>query len=66
MADDPTAAAPAAPASEPAPPESRLWAAIKRWRDTQIAGGPIARATECWNHLEATLEHLATSILREF
>ncbi len=60
MADDLQDAPPAAPDLE-----ARLWAAIHAWRDTRIAGGPIARATECWNHLEAALADLGQSILKE-
>ena len=62
MADD-TPAAPA-PASEPAL-ETRIEAAIRAWRDQVIAGGPIARATECWNHLEQSLQHLTAAIIKE-
>ena len=62
MAED----APPAPAQPAAPDlEARLWAAIRGWRDARIAGGPIARATECWNHLESALADLAQSILKE-
>lgn len=72
MADDPidaaNAAAPPSPGSpaDATSPESRLWAALREWRDAHIAGGPIARSTECWNHLEASLRRLAASILKEF
>ena len=56
----------AQPAVAPAPDlEARLWAAVCAWRDAHIAGGPIARATECWNHLEAALGRLVASILKE-
>lgn len=70
MADELTGPAIAAPAPEPTPAaqpdlEQRIAAAIRAWRDDLIAGGPIARATECWNHLEAALAHLAKSILKE-
>jgi hypothetical protein len=63
MADDPAAPT----ASEPAPEnlEARLWAAISHWRDAHVTGGPIARVTECWNHLQGALEHLTSSILKE-
>ena len=64
MADD-TPAAPA-PAPTPAPSlEARIEAAIRAWRDQVIAGGPIARATECWNHLEQSLQHLTAAIIKE-
>ncbi len=69
MADD-TPAAPA-PASEPAPDtpaptlETRIDAAIRVWRDTLIAGGPIARVTDCWNHLEQSLQALTAAIIKE-
>jgi hypothetical protein len=69
MADETTAAASAASTATPASPapdlEARVVAAIRKWRDELIANGPIARATECWNHLEAALAHLAASILKE-
>jgi len=68
MADDtPAASAPApTPASQPAPAlEARIEAAIRAWRDELIAGGPIARVTECWNHLEQCLAHLTASIMKE-
>jgi hypothetical protein len=67
MADDSPEAAAAPPA--PAPVESlegRIAAAIARWRDAHIAGGPIARATDCWNQLQAALAHLAASLTKEF
>ena len=70
MADDQPGAASAAP-PEPASAaqapdlEARVWAAIQAWRAAHIAGGPIARVTACWNHLEATLGHLAQAILKE-
>jgi hypothetical protein len=64
MADD-TPAAPA-PASPPAPSlESRIETAIRAWRDEVIAGGPIARVTECWNHLEQSLQSLTAAIIKE-
>jgi hypothetical protein len=64
MADD-TPAAPA-PTSTPAPTlEARIESAIRAWRDELIAGGPIARITECWNHLEQSLQHLAAAIMKE-
>jgi len=64
MADD-TPAAPA-PASAPAPSlESRIESAIRAWRDEVIAGGPIARVTECWNHLEQSLQPLTAAIMKE-
>jgi hypothetical protein len=69
MADDLTDAAPAAPPPALAPehqePEARLWAAIQAWRASHITGGPIARATDCWNHLETSLGGLVQSILKE-
>jgi hypothetical protein len=61
MADNPLGA----PSSDAETPEARLWAAIRTWRDAHIAGGPIARATECWNHLEASLQSLTAAILKE-
>jgi len=64
MADD-TAPAPA-PAPTPASTlEARIEAAIRAWRDELIAGGPIARVTECWNHLEQCLQHLTAAIMKE-
>ena len=63
MADD-TPAAPT-PASAPTSLEARIEAAIRAWRDEVIAGGPIARATECWNHLEQSLQHLTAAIIKE-
>jgi len=64
MADDTPAAS--APASEPAPTlEARIEAAIRAWRDALIAGGPIARVTECWNHLEQTIQPLVAAIMKE-
>ena len=63
--DDPqTPAAP--PAADPRPDlEQRILAAILAWRDRHIAGGPIARAVECWNHLDEALQHLAADIAKE-
>ena len=62
MADD----APAAPEPASAPSlEARIESAIRAWRDAVIAGGPIARATECWNHLEQSLQHLTAAIMKE-
>ncbi len=64
MADDTPAAS--APAGAPAPTlETRIEAAIHAWRDDLIAGGPIARAVECWNHLEQSLQPLIAAILKE-
>ena len=66
MADDHADAAPAAPQAPACPDlETRLWAAIRAWRDIHIAAGPIARATDCWNHLDAALTGLVQSILKE-
>ena len=71
MADDINAEADAFAPLRPAPPpdphslEARLWAAIRDWRDSLIAGGPIARTTDCWNHLQDALQPLAASILKE-
>ena len=69
MADEPAPAPAAEPSPTPAAPppdlEARIAAAIRTWRDELIANGPIARATECWNHLEAALGKLAASILKE-
>ena len=66
MADD----TPAAPAPVSAPEsaqslEARIDSAIRAWRDDLIAGGPIARVTECWNHLEQCLAHLTAAIIKE-
>jgi len=59
MADD-------TPASESAPTlEARIETAIRAWRDDLIAGGPIARVTECWNHLEQSLQPLIAAIMKE-
>jgi len=53
-------------ASDPAPSlEARIETAIRAWRDEVIAGGPIARVTECWNHLEQSLQHLTAAIIKE-
>ncbi len=38
---------------------------IRNWRDAHIANGPIARDVASWNHLNAALDHLATSLLKE-
>ena len=68
MADDtPAAPQPASTAVPTSAPtlEARITAAIRTWRDEVIAGGPIARATECWNHLEQSLQHLASAIMKE-
>jgi hypothetical protein len=60
---------PAEPLPTPASPaddqRARIIAAIRRWRDEAIANGPIARATACWNHLDAALEPLAAAICKE-
>jgi hypothetical protein len=58
---------PPAPAAAPARPdlEQRILAAILGWRDRHIAGGPIGRAVECWNHLDEALTHLVADIAKE-
>ena len=66
MADDtPLAPAPAPTSTPELTLESRIDSAIRAWRDELIAGGPIARVTECWNHLEQCLAHLTASIMKE-
>ena len=35
------------------------------WLQDAISGGPIARATECWNHLQTALPALKSAILKE-
>jgi hypothetical protein len=37
-------------------------AAIDRWFNTHIAGSPVARSVEAYNHLRAVLGHLAAEI----
>jgi hypothetical protein len=44
---------------------ARIAATIRAWRDQMIAGGPIARDTACWNHLDAALDSLAAILLKE-
>ena len=62
--DDPQPPAP--PVAEARPDlEQRLLAAILAWRDRHIAGGPIGRAVDCWNHLDEALKHLAAAIAKE-
>ena len=45
--------------------EAGVVAAIREWRDAHIANGPIARDVGAWNHLNAALDHLAASLLKE-
>ena len=62
--DDPQA--PAEPVADARPDfEQRIFAAVLAWRDRHIAGGPIGRAVECWNHLDEALKHLAADIAKE-
>ena len=67
--DDPQNPAPPGPDTRVDPPrpdlEQRILAAILAWRDRHIAGGPIGRAVECWNHLDEALKHLAADIAKE-
>jgi len=61
----------APPAPEPAPHaapslEERLLAVVLAWRNAHIAGGPIGRAVDCWNHLDGALKHLVAALAKEF
>jgi hypothetical protein len=51
----------------PAPPE--IQAAIDRWFNAHIAGSPVARSVDAYNHLRSALGHLhaeiATAIEKE-
>ena len=40
-------------------------AAVSAWVATSLAGGPIARSTDCWNHLQAALPALVTALQKE-
>jgi hypothetical protein len=62
MPDTPETAA--QPAAEPqiAP---KIRAAIDAWFNTHIAGSPVARSVEAWNHLRSVLGHLGAAIATE-
>ena len=40
-------------------------ATVSAWVSASLAGGPIARSTECWNHLQAALPALVTALQKE-
>ncbi len=44
---------------------TRVAATVDAWVAAQIAGGPIARATACWNHLAAALPALKAALAKE-
>ena len=44
---------------------SRVAAAVSAWVAGSLAGGPIARATDCWNQLQAALPALVTALQKE-
>jgi hypothetical protein len=54
---DITEPAAAGPAAMP-----EIEAAIGRWFNTHIAGSPVARSVDAYNHLRAVLGHLAGEI----
>lgn len=60
MPDTPEAAA--KPAAQPTAPP-KIQAAIAGWFNTHIAGSPVARSVEAWNHLRSVLDHLGAEIM---
>jgi hypothetical protein len=52
-------------AAKAASATARIDAAVTAWVAGSLAGGPIARATDCWNHLQAALPALKTAIQKE-
>ena len=44
---------------------ARVSAAVDRWLASHIAGGPVARTVECWNHLAAALPALKAELTKE-
>jgi hypothetical protein len=40
-------------------------ATVSGWVSATLAGGPIARATDCWNQLQAALPALVTALEKE-
>jgi hypothetical protein len=51
-------------AAKAASATARIDAAVTAWVAGSLAG-PIARATDCWNHLQAALPALKTAIQKE-
>jgi hypothetical protein len=70
IAPEPAQEPPAAAADAPAPvPEVDPAAAaidhkVSAWLYGHIAGGPIARNTDCWNALQAALPALRAELLK--
>jgi hypothetical protein len=52
-------------AAKAASATARIDAAVTAWVAGSLAGGPIARATDCWNHLQSALPALKTAIQKE-
>ena len=44
---------------------ARLDAAIAAWVASSLAGGPIARTTDCWNQLQSALPALTSALQKE-
>ena len=63
MPDSPETA-PVKPAAA-APPIARIEAAIDRWFNAHIAGSPVARAVDAYNHLRSVLTHLIADIAKD-
>ncbi len=41
---------------------AKVEAAIDNWFNTRIAGSPVARAVDAYNHLRSALSHLSADI----
>lgn len=61
MADTTQQKQPNAPGAAAAPEETSA-ALARRWVDENLAGGVVARSTECWNAVIAALPALADLI----
>ncbi|HTJ64747.1 MAG TPA: hypothetical protein VL899_13155 [Alphaproteobacteria bacterium] len=53
-----------APARTPADTANadKIAAAIDRWFNTHIAGSPVARSVDAYNHLRSALGHLSADL----
>ncbi len=48
----------------PPPADPSVRAIIDSWFNNHIAGSPVARSVEAFNHLRAVLVHLETEIVQ--
>ena len=64
MTDIETTAAPAGEPTRMPEPEAApdIQSAIDRWFNDHIAGSPVARSVDAYNHLRAVLGHLGRAI----